>query len=120
VQNGIAGPEQAREFAERIIKTFGAPVRFQDRDIQVTASVGVALAPADGSHPERLLKSADLALYASKAAGRDCIRLFAPEMDAELQARLKLEKTIRDAVRRKSFVLHYQPVLEMDRRHLRS
>ena len=54
-------------------------------------SVGVALAPADGANPERLLKSADLALYKAKADGRNCIRFFLPEMDAELQARFKLE-----------------------------
>ena len=90
----------------------------KDHEIVATASVGVALAPADGTDPERLLKSADLALYKSKADGRNCIQFFMPEMDAALQARMALEKTIRDAVLHERFVLHYQPVFEISDRHL--
>ena len=88
-------------------------MQFKEHEIVATASVGVALAPADGNSPERLLKSADLALYKGKADGRNCIRFFLPEMDAELQARIELERTIRDAVLHDRFELHYQPVFEM-------
>jgi predicted signal transduction protein with EAL and GGDEF domain len=76
------------------------------------------MAPADGDKPERLLKSADLALYKSKSDGRNCIRFFRPEMDAELQARIELERTIRSAIRDDRFELHYQPVFEMCGQHL--
>jgi predicted signal transduction protein with EAL and GGDEF domain len=86
--------------------------------IVATVSVGVALAPADGTNPERLLKSADLALYRAKAEGRNCIRFFCPEMDSELQARSKLEKIIREAVLLGRFELHYQPLFEMSQRRL--
>jgi EAL domain-containing protein (putative c-di-GMP-specific phosphodiesterase class I) len=58
------------------------------------------------------LKSADLALYKSKADGRNCIRFFAPEMDVALRERMTLEKLLRDAVLHERFVLHYQPVFE--------
>jgi EAL domain-containing protein (putative c-di-GMP-specific phosphodiesterase class I) len=81
-------------------------------------SVGIALAPEDGNNPERLLKSADLALYRAKAEGRNCIRFFQPEMDAELQARCRLERIIRDAVTHDRFELHYQPLFEMSDRRL--
>ena len=67
-----------------------APMKFREQSIVATVSVGVALAPENGSDPERLLKSADLALYKAKADGRNCIRFFLPEMDAELQARSKI------------------------------
>ena len=93
-------------------------MKFKEQSIIATVSVGVALAPADGDDPERLLKSADLALYKAKADGRNCIRFFLPEMDAELQARFKLEKTIRDAVLHDRFELHYQPLFEMSERRL--
>jgi EAL domain-containing protein (putative c-di-GMP-specific phosphodiesterase class I) len=76
------------------------------------------LAPADGLNPERLLKSADLALYRAKAEGRNCIRFFQPEMDVEMQARCKLERIIRDAVTHDRFELHYQPLFEMSDRCL--
>ena len=92
-------------------------MRFKDHEIAATVSVGVAIAPADGNSPERMLKSADLALYRSKADGRNCIRFFLPEMDAELQGRIELEKIIRDAVVHNRFELHYQPLFQMfDRR----
>ena len=81
-------------------------------------SVSVALAPADGANPERLLKSADLALYKTKADGRDCIRFFVAEMDTELHARSTLERIIRDAVQHDRFELHYQPLFEMLERRL--
>ena len=113
VQSGIRGKDQAEEFAHRLALAVVAPMQLKDQEIVASVSVGIALAPADGTNPERLLKSADLALYKSKADGRNCIRFFAPEMDAALQARIALEKTLRDAVLHERFVLHYQPVFEI-------
>jgi diguanylate cyclase (GGDEF)-like protein len=118
VQTGIAGKAQAEDFARRIISAVTAPMKLKDRPFSATVSVGVALAPADGIDPERLLKSADLALYKAKADGRNCFRFFLAEMDAELQARFKLEALIRDAVLHDRFELHYQPLFEMAERRL--
>ena len=118
VQTGIAGKTQAEDFARRIISAVTAPMKIKDRPFTATVSVGVALAPADGIDPERLLKSADLALYKAKADGRNCFRFFLAEMDAELQARFKLEAIIRDAVLHDRFELHYQPLFEMSERRL--
>src|SRR6202171_6123933 len=118
VQTGIAGKAQAEDFARRIISAVTAPMKIKDRPFTATVSVGVALAPADGIDPERLLKSADLALYKAKADGRNCFRFFLAEMDAELQARFKLEAIIRDAVLHDRFELHYQPLFEMSERRL--
>ena len=92
VQTRVSGKDQAEDFARRLISAVTAPMKLKEQTIVATVSVGVALAPADGTDPERLLKSADLALYKAKADGRNCIRFFLPEMDAELQARSKLEK----------------------------
>jgi diguanylate cyclase (GGDEF)-like protein/PAS domain S-box-containing protein len=118
VQTGVNGKDQAEDFARRLIAAVTAPMRLKEQTIIATVSVGVALAPADGSNPERLLKSADLALYKAKADGRNCIRFFLAEMDTELQARFKLEGIIRDAVLRDRFELHYQPLFELAERHL--
>lgn len=118
VQTGIGGKNQAEEFARRIISAVTAPMKLKDRPYVATASVGVALAPADGTDPERLLKSADLALYKAKADGRNCVRFFLAEMDAELQARFELERIIRDAVLHDRFELHYQPLFEISERRL--
>ena len=118
VQTGGNGKDQAEGFARRVISAVTAPMNLKDRPFSATVSVGVALAPADGTNPERLLKSADLALYKAKADGRNCIRFFLAEMDTELQARIKLEMIIRDAVLHDRFELHYQPLFEMSERRL--
>ena len=118
VQSGVSDNHQAKDFAPRIILALTAPIQFKEHELRATVSIGVALAPEHGNSPERLLKSADLALYKAKADGRNCIRFFLPEMDTELQARIELERIIRDAVLHDRFELHYQPLFEMTGRRL--
>jgi diguanylate cyclase (GGDEF)-like protein len=78
VQTGVTDKAQAEAFAARAAAVLSAVSYFREQEIRSTYTIGVALAPADGSTAERLLKSADLALYAGKAAGRNCIRFFVP------------------------------------------
>ena len=118
VQTGLTDKAQAEAIAQRIGLVLGAPMFFKEQEIQPRCTVGVALAPVDGASPERLLKCADLALYSGKKAGRNCIRFFAPEMDEALQKRIALEKIIRDAITHDGFILNYQPVFEMNGKHL--
>jgi diguanylate cyclase (GGDEF)-like protein len=118
IQAGITGKDQAEEFAHRIISAISTPMKLKDRPFTAMCSVGVALAPADGTDPERLLKSADLALYKAKADGRNCVRFFLPEMDIELLARFELERVVRDAVLHDRFELHYQPIFEISEHRL--
>ena len=110
--------EQAEEFAQRLSSALAEPMRLKEHEFFTTVSIGVALAPADGDTPERLLKSADLAVYKAKAEGRNCVRFFRPEMDAELQGRIELEEIIRNAVLHDGFELHYQPIFQMSDRRL--
>jgi predicted signal transduction protein with EAL and GGDEF domain len=118
IQSGIGTRNEAETFANRLTAALSAPINFKKREIVATFSVGIALAPDDGQDPERLLKSADLALYKAKLDGRNCIRFFLPEMDAELQARVELETSIREASLHNRFVLHYQPLFEISDRRL--
>jgi diguanylate cyclase (GGDEF)-like protein/PAS domain S-box-containing protein len=118
IQTGVRDKDQVEDFARRLTSAVTAPMKLGEQEIVATVSVGVALAPADGTNPERLLKSADLALYKAKTAGRNCFRFFLPEMDIELQARFKLERIIRDAVLHDRFELHYQPLFEISERRL--
>jgi diguanylate cyclase (GGDEF)-like protein len=118
VQIGVSNNEQVEGFARRIASVLSEPMYFKEQEIKANATIGIALAPVDGITSERLLKSADLALYNGKAAGRNRIRFFAPEMDEALQAHLTLEKAIRDAIATDGFVLHYQPVFEVSHNRL--
>jgi diguanylate cyclase (GGDEF)-like protein len=113
VQNAVNSRDEAEKFAHRVVAALITPIKFNAYELAATLSVGFALAPADGNSSERLLKSADLALYKAKADGRNCVRSFLPEMDVTLEARIELEKTIRNAVIHDGFVLHYQPIFEI-------
>src|ERR1700722_2433559 len=79
----VNGKDQSEDFAHRLASAVTTPVKLGEQVIIATVSIGIALAPADGTNPERLLKSADLALYKAKADGRNCIRFFLPEIDTE-------------------------------------
>ena len=117
-QTDVIDKAQAESFARRIRSVLGAPAHYNGQEVRSTFTVGVALAPDDGDTVERLLRSADLALYAGKEAGRDCVRFFAREMDESLQKRISLEKTIREAIAHDGFVLHYQPIVEIHGKRL--
>src|SRR5262249_52884325 len=81
--------------------------------LSTDASIGIALAPQDGTELDQLIKHADLAMYAAKAGGRRIHRFFEPAMDASAKARLTMEQDLRQALIDGSFELHYQPVLNL-------
>jgi len=118
IQSRLEGKEEAEAFADRLASALTAPMRFKENDILSTVSIGVASAPEFGDDPERLLKSADLALYKCKSEGGNCVRFFRPEMDAELLDRIELERTVRNAVLHDRFLLHYQPMMLIAGRRL--
>lgn len=110
VQDQVLSRAQAEQFAGRLSDALALPLQFNGHQIESSGSIGVALAPENGTGSDRILKSADLALYASKAAGRNCVRFFTPDMDEQLQARLAIEKLVREAAQNNAFTLHYQPI----------
>jgi diguanylate cyclase (GGDEF)-like protein len=118
VQADVSDRRTVETFAAHLTAALTLPMPFKDDQILASVSVGAAIAPADGLTPDRLLKSADLALYKAKADGRNCVRFFNSHMDAAVHARLELERTIRDAVLRDGFELHYQPLFEVTGRRL--
>jgi diguanylate cyclase (GGDEF)-like protein/PAS domain S-box-containing protein len=106
-------PATATALACRLIEIMSAPVAIGDHQMPVGVSVGIALAPADGSEPDQLLKNADLALYRAKADGRSTYRFFEPDMDARMRVRRALELDLRMALKNGGFVLHYQPIVNV-------
>ncbi len=115
VQSG--GGLQASEiasFAGRLVGVVGAPYNIYDHQIVVGASVGIAVAPDDGSDPDEILKKADMALYRAKSDGRDTYRFFEPGMDARAQARRLLMLDLRAALTRDEFEVYYQPIQDIE------
>jgi len=98
----------------RIIAGIEQPFKLEGHDVHIGASVGIALpetTPGEGA--DSLLKSADLALYRAKNAGRGTVRFFEREMDIELQKRKSLEGELRLALGRNELEVHFQPILSL-------
>ena len=106
------GPEAVQALATRIIELIDRPFLIDGQLVNVGASVGAALAPADGREPGTLLRNADLALYKAKADGKGTFRRFDPMLDARVQARRSLEADLRRAIAVQEFELHYQPLVD--------
>jgi EAL domain-containing protein (putative c-di-GMP-specific phosphodiesterase class I) len=82
------------------------------QEVHVSAGIGIAVSPGDDEADE-LIRRADLALYRAKREGRGRFHFFEPGMDAEVQARRRLERGLRRAIKRGEFVLHYQPQFDL-------
>ncbi len=111
VQTDVSRPEQCSQLASRIVEMVSRPYDVDGRHIVIGASIGIAIAPNDGSNPDLLLKNADMALYLAKGDGRGTHRFFEREMDKRLQLRRALELDLRKAIANGEFELYYQPIL---------
>ena len=113
VQTGIKQPSDVVELVKRIYEAIREPHECLGHQIATDASIGIALAPNDGTELDQLLKCADLAMYGAKADGRRTYRFFEPQMDACVRARRTLELDIRQAIAEGAFELHYQPIVNL-------
>ncbi|KJC47912.1 EAL domain-containing protein [Bradyrhizobium sp. LTSP857] len=114
LQIPVGDESEAGALAQRIIEQMAAPFEIDEQQTIAGASVGIAMAPADGTTPEQLLRNADLALYRAKSDGRGTYRLFEPAMDEEVQSRRALELDLRKALAGGEFELHYQPLVKTE------
>jgi diguanylate cyclase (GGDEF)-like protein len=112
VQIGATQPTEATTLSTRLIDAISAPYDLDGHQAIVGMSVGIAVAPNDGSDAAQLLKNADMALYRAKADGRGIYRFFEAEMDARMQARRALELDLRKAIAGSEFELFYQPLVD--------
>jgi diguanylate cyclase (GGDEF)-like protein/PAS domain S-box-containing protein len=103
-------------FAETIRKTPRAPITFRDREIFLTASIGLALGGGDPEQAEDLLKDAELAMYHAKRTGGDRIDVFKDAMRARKSDRLSVESDLRRALERDEITILYQPIVRLEDR----
>ncbi|HJE25841.1 MAG TPA: EAL domain-containing protein [Methylorubrum populi] len=118
VQSGPQVRADAIVLAKRLIAAFQSPFLLDGHIVTVGLSIGISLAPEHGTSPEKLLKSADLALYRAKANGRGGWCFFDEEMDLELRKRRALESDLKQAVRNDEFELVFQPIVKLDRQRI--
>ena len=109
-------PARIVAFAETIRRTLRAPIGFNDREIFLTASIGLALAESQPQRTEEVLKDAELAMYHAKRIGGDRIEIFKPAMRSRTTDRLTMESELRRAIEREEIKVLYQPIVRLEDR----
>lgn len=109
----IQSPENLSVIAERIITSIGEPMVLDGHEVQVGASIGIAIFPDDAEDIESMIAHADMAMYSAKEDGRNTYRLFVAQMDAEVKDRKKMLDDMRDALNENGFHLVFQPQVDI-------
>ena len=109
----VIGERDAELVATRILDLMREPVIVGGQECFVTASVGIALFPRDGENAVDLMRNADVAMQAVKAAGRNALSLYSPSLAGRGRAMLELESALHKAIERDELVLHYQPKVDV-------
>ena len=114
IVHNLGSWKDALEFAGRALKVMTPPFQIQGAEVFVSASIGIALFPQDGTDAMDLLKNADVACYHAKSQGRNNFQFFTQEMNVNADARLQLGKQLREALESERLNLHYQPQLDLN------
>ncbi|MFC6673886.1 putative bifunctional diguanylate cyclase/phosphodiesterase [Marinobacterium aestuariivivens] len=110
------GTEDILRLAEKLIASIRQPIKVESRELVISTSIGITVAPTDGDSASQLLRNADLALYASKRRGKNCIAFFNQQMQDEAMRLMRLEEDLRQALAGSQLTLAYQPIVELERR----
>jgi diguanylate cyclase (GGDEF)-like protein len=105
--------EDAAISALRLLQAVADAHTIDQHDLHVTASIGVSVFPDDGKDAETLIKNADIAMYQAKENGRQSYQFFKPAMNVRAVERQSIEESLRRALERKEFSLHYQPKIDL-------
>ncbi|NEU95686.1 bifunctional diguanylate cyclase/phosphodiesterase [Bradyrhizobium uaiense] len=114
VQTGVRSEVEVTDLVARIYEVIRSPYQCLGHQVTTDASIGIALAPKDGTDLDQIMKNADLAMYAAKSAGRRVARFFEPAMDADARARRELEMELRQTISAGSGLeVYYQPCVDL-------
>ncbi len=115
----VRGPEDAAAAARRVHAALTSPISLGNEDVTVSVSIGIANYPNDGTTAEILLRNADTALHSAKENGRNCFRFYTRKLNERTARRFSIETRLRHALEGDEFVLHYQPIIDLQRATVR-
>lgn len=107
------GQENAGNIAEKILSALRPSFPIDGHELFITPSIGICLFPHDGTSVAALMRNADTAMYQAKAAGRNNYCFFQPEMNAAADNYFQIESSLRQAIERDEFEVHYQPIIDL-------
>ncbi|HUP98155.1 MAG TPA: EAL domain-containing protein [Usitatibacter sp.] len=110
----LEGDQGPVPVAEKLLAAVSEPMELEGQSISVSPSIGIALFPRDGETPEALIKNADAAMYLAKERGRSNYQFFNERLAQDAYRALTLETRMREAIRERAFLLHYQPQMRVD------
>ncbi len=113
IAEGIDNAEDAAMVARRMLDALNTPFFVGDEEIVVSASIGISMYPTDDVDLDGLVRHTDMAMYRSKSLGRGTYSFFSDDLNAAVSARLSLEGSLRHAMDRKEFQLHFQPKADL-------
>jgi diguanylate cyclase (GGDEF)-like protein/PAS domain S-box-containing protein len=109
VLSNLTSVQDASPVAQKLMASFTEPFKLEGSEVFVTGSIGITLFPEDSTDQDTLIKNADAAMYRAKELGRNSYQFYTPEMNARALELLGMESSLRRALERSEFLLHFQP-----------
>ncbi|RJG02528.1 putative bifunctional diguanylate cyclase/phosphodiesterase [Noviherbaspirillum sedimenti] len=106
-------PYEHMHVVDRVVEAVSTPMTLNGHEVTITCSLGCSSYPDDGQSAEALLQCADAAMYKAKEMGRNKIRLFDPDLRAQIDRKVRLETDLQQAIERDELMLHYQPQVDL-------
>lgn len=99
--------------AEKLLSLFKQPINIKEKEISVSASIGIALYPKDGCNFNELLKNADIAMYYAKESGKKTYKFYSKEMNVKISKKLRMERDLIKGIKNDEFLVYYQPQIDL-------
>ena len=109
---------KAAEYADKLLAALDRGYETGNDRFHISASIGIVLYPEHGSTPDEVLKNADIAMYAAKASGRNCWRIYDPSLQQDAYEIMMLTNSLRRALEHQEFSLHFQPKIRLSDRRI--
>lgn len=113
ILEGISRPEDAAPVAEKVLAQMSSPFKLGQHEVSVTGSIGIAVYPTNARDSEELIRAADNAMYRVKDRGRNGFQFFTKAMNANVTGRGSMAVSLRHALARNEFEVHYQPQVDL-------
>jgi EAL domain-containing protein (putative c-di-GMP-specific phosphodiesterase class I) len=112
--DGYSEAKNVQEFVDRILEALNQPISVHDTEIVITASIGIAMPLSDSESAEDYIRNSDIAMYHAKSRGKGRYEFFSETKGLKAKKKLMLESELRNSIQHMRFLIHYQPIVELE------